>query len=86
MKKKIEASPEKFSRHSAAGVGSATSHANLTLRSSLNQITDRSNNQDLLFGTTDDEAAQYYDKLTSLFQETRQKLKEFNNDFKKTQQ
>ena len=31
--------------------------------------------------TSDDEAAQYYDKLTSLFQETRQKLKEFNEDF-----
>lgn len=50
------------------------------MRSSLNQKTERSNH-DLLFVTTDDEAGQYYDKLTSLFQETRQKLKEFNNDF-----
>ena len=40
-----------------------------------------SNGHELLFVTTDDEAAQYYDKLTSLFQETREKLKEFNEDF-----
>lgn len=44
------------------------------------------NNGDLLFVTTDDEAAQYYDKLTSLFQETRQKIKEFNNDFSRGKQ
>jgi hypothetical protein len=39
------------------------------------------NGHELLFATSDDEAAQYYDKLTSLFQETREKLKEFNEDF-----
>ena len=41
-----------------------------------------SGHHELIFGVpTDDEAAQYYDKLTTLFQETRQKLQEFNDDF-----
>ena len=48
------------------------------------EVDDKQEHQDdLQFVATDDEAAQYYDRLTCLFQETREKLKEFNNDFQR---